>query len=76
ALQKAETADALMVGDSVWDVEAARRAGLDTIGVLCGGFGEAELSGAGASPVVESIDQVAAEICQAAEPKRSTGGGT
>ena len=62
ALKKAGTGSAVMVGDSVWDVEAARRAGLDTIGVLCGGFGEAELAGAGASPVVESIDQVAAAI--------------
>lgn len=62
ALQKAETDDALMVGDSVWDVEAAKRAGLETIAVLCGGFGEDELAGAGASLVVESVDQVAAEI--------------
>jgi len=62
ALDEAGTERAVMVGDSVWDVEAARRAGLDTIGVLCGGFGEAELAGAGASPVVESIDQVAAAI--------------
>ena len=62
ALRKAGTGEAVMVGDSVWDVEAARRAGLGTIGVLCGGFGEAELTGAGASPVLETIDLVAGEI--------------
>ncbi|MGK2933465.1 MAG: HAD family hydrolase [Solirubrobacterales bacterium] len=62
AIDKAGEGEAVMVGDSVWDIEAARRAGLDTIGVLCGGFGEAELSGAGAVAVVETIDQVAGRI--------------
>jgi HAD superfamily hydrolase (TIGR01509 family) len=42
---------AIVVGDSVWDVEAARRIGLQTVGVLSGGFGEAELRDAGAVAV-------------------------
>lgn len=62
ALKKAGDGDAVMVGDSVWDIEAAKRAGLDTIGVLCGGFGQAELTDAGAVRVVDAIDQVAGEI--------------
>ena len=62
AIEKAGKDSAIMVGDSVWDIEAARRAGLDTIAVLCGGFGEAELTGAGAVTVVETIDQVAGKI--------------
>ncbi len=62
AVEKAGEGTAIMVGDSVWDIEAAKRAGLDTIGVLCGGFGEAELSGAGAIAVVETIDQVEGAI--------------
>ena len=41
----------LMVGDSVWDVEAGLRAGIPTIGLLSGGFGEAELRDAGAVAV-------------------------
>lgn len=45
----------VMVGDSVWDVEAAKRAGLPTLAVLTGGFSEEELREAGASQVVESI---------------------
>ncbi|HEX7279339.1 MAG TPA: HAD family hydrolase [Solirubrobacterales bacterium] len=45
----------VMVGDSVWDVKAARAAGLPTLAVLTGGFSEAELREAGASQVVESI---------------------
>ncbi|MDQ2623452.1 MAG: HAD family hydrolase [Actinomycetota bacterium] len=62
AITKAGGGDILMVGDSVWDIEAASRAGIDAIGVLCGGFGEAELSGAGAKAVVESIMDVSPEI--------------
>ncbi len=37
----------LVVGDTPYDAEAAGKAGLKTIGVLCGGFPEAELRGAG-----------------------------
>ncbi|KAB1074334.1 HAD family hydrolase [Methylobacterium planeticum] len=39
--------DMLVVGDTPYDAEAARKAGLPTLGVLCGGFPEAELSEAG-----------------------------
>jgi HAD superfamily hydrolase (TIGR01509 family) len=39
---------ALLVGDSVWDVLAANRAGIPCIGVTCGGTSAAELRDAGA----------------------------
>jgi HAD superfamily hydrolase (TIGR01549 family) len=56
ALAKAGNEDpAVMVGDSVWDVKAAKAAGVPTLAVLTGGFSEAELREAGASQVVESI---------------------
>ena len=55
ALERAGTRDAVMVGDSVWDVEAAVRADLPTIGVLSGGFSGAELETAGAVAVHESV---------------------
>ncbi|HEX6601509.1 MAG TPA: HAD family hydrolase [Solirubrobacterales bacterium] len=56
ALQKAGNGEAsVMVGDSVWDVKAAKAAGVPTLAVLTGGFSEAELREAGASQVVESI---------------------
>lgn len=59
ALEKAGGDDpAVMVGDSVWDVEAAKRAGLPTLAVLTGGFSEAELREAGAVQVVESIEEL------------------
>jgi len=53
ALDKAGlTADsALFVGDTVWDVEAARRAGLDCVAVLSGGISEHDLRDAGAVAV-------------------------
>lgn len=44
----ARPAEALIVGDSPWDVEAARRLGVGAVGVLCGGFAEADLRGRGA----------------------------
>jgi HAD superfamily hydrolase (TIGR01509 family) len=40
--------EAVFVGDSVWDVKAAARAGLRCIGVECGGTSAAELREAGA----------------------------
>jgi HAD superfamily hydrolase (TIGR01509 family) len=56
ALEKAgNEAPSVMVGDSVWDVKAAKAAGVPTLAVLTGGFSEAELREAGASQVVESI---------------------
>lgn len=44
---------AVFVGDSVWDVQAAARAGVVCVGVLSGGTSEAELRDAGAATVVE-----------------------
>lgn len=40
-----------MVGDSPWDVEAAHAAGVACVGVLCGGFAEADLKRAGADAI-------------------------
>ena len=41
----------VVVGDTVWDGEAARRAGLPSIALTCGGIGAAELRDAGADEV-------------------------
>lgn len=40
--------DCYVIGDAVWDLLAARRAGMLSIGLLSGGYGEDELSQAGA----------------------------
>jgi HAD superfamily hydrolase (TIGR01549 family) len=55
AVEKAGGGKAVMVGDSTWDCEASKRAGLDTIAVLTGGFSKAELLEAGALAVYSSI---------------------
>lgn len=39
--------DAVVVGDTPYDAEAARKAGLQAVGVLCGGFPEQALRDAG-----------------------------
>lgn len=39
--------ETIIVGDSPWDAIAGRKAGLRTIGLLCGGFGSIELEKAG-----------------------------
>ena len=41
-------ADCYVVGDAVWDLLAARRAGMLSVGLLSGGYGEDELGRAGA----------------------------
>ena len=58
ALEKLDGRDAVMVGDTPWDVEAAARAGIDTVAVLTGGFSRAELEQAGAVAVFESIAEL------------------
>jgi HAD superfamily hydrolase (TIGR01509 family) len=55
AIDKAGADEAVMVGDTTWDVEAAKRAGIETIAVLTGGFSAAELREAGAAWTFESI---------------------
>ncbi len=48
-----DIADAVVVGDSVWDLLAARRARAIGVGLLSGGYGEEELERAGAYRVYE-----------------------
>jgi phosphoglycolate phosphatase-like HAD superfamily hydrolase len=62
AVEKAGTDDAVMVGDSTWDCEAAGRAGIETLALLTGGFSERELRDAGAAMVFESIEQLRKKI--------------
>jgi phosphoglycolate phosphatase-like HAD superfamily hydrolase len=58
ALDKAETEDGVMVGDTPWDIEAARKAGLETVCVITGGFSEQELRDARAASVFESVEDL------------------
>jgi HAD superfamily hydrolase (TIGR01549 family) len=45
--------EALVVGDTPYDAEAAGNASLRTVGVLCGGFPEAELRAAGCTHIYQ-----------------------
>ncbi|MEU7479597.1 HAD family hydrolase [Lentzea sp. NPDC042327] len=62
ALRKVKGDRAVMIGDSVWDCEAARRAGLPSIGMLTGGVSEDELIDSGASAVYPDLDTVRGEL--------------
>lgn len=41
----------LVVGDTPYDAEAARKAGLAAVGVLCGGFPEKDIRDGGATAI-------------------------
>jgi len=60
ALERAGVAasEAVFVGDSVWDMIAARRAGVAAIGVRSGGVGAEELTDAGAAEVVDDVHEL------------------
>jgi HAD superfamily hydrolase (TIGR01509 family) len=55
AIDKVGAETAVMVGDSTWDCESAKRAGLPSVAVLTGGFSESELRDAGAECVFDSL---------------------
>jgi HAD superfamily hydrolase (TIGR01509 family) len=61
--------DCFVVGDAVWDLLAARRAGMLSVGLLSGGYGEDELVRAGAFRVYQdtadlrqSLDELGVEL--------------
>lgn len=64
ALDKAggTSQNAVMIGDTPWDVHAARKAGVDTIAVLSGGFAIEELRESGAVAVFESVTELRSEL--------------
>jgi HAD superfamily hydrolase (TIGR01509 family) len=66
ALEKAGASadDAVMVGDTTWDVEAAAKAGVPTLTVRTGGFGADELKAAGAKAVFESVVELCEQLDQ------------
>jgi len=62
ALAKARTRDAVMIGDTPWDVKAAKKAGIETICVVTGGFSRQELEEAGAAAVYESLTELKEDL--------------
>jgi HAD superfamily hydrolase (TIGR01549 family) len=53
-----------VVGDSVWDLLASRRAGMLGVGLLSGGYGEQELAQAGAYRVYRDTSELLSSIYQ------------
>ena len=53
-----------VVGDAVWDLLAARRAGMLSVGLLSGGYGEEELGRAGAYRVYRDPAELLANLYQ------------
>ena len=64
AMASVDATCSLLVGDSVWDVEAANRAGIPTVAVLSGGYGEDELRAVGAIWVSEDPADVLTHLDQ------------
>jgi HAD superfamily hydrolase (TIGR01549 family) len=62
ALERGARGKGIMIGDSTWDCEAARRARVQTIAVLTGGFSEQELHDAGAVAVFTSVEELRAGL--------------
>ncbi len=59
---KVAPSNAVVIGDSSFDAEAARKAGIPSIGVLCGGFSESDLREAGAGRVYRDPADLLAHI--------------
>ncbi len=58
----AEPEEAVFIGDTVWDVKAAARAGVPCIGLLTGGVSQAELTEAGPVTVYRSPKELLRSI--------------
>ena len=62
ALRRVDAGGAVVIGDSVWDVQSASAAGVACVGVLTGGFSAAELYAAGAVLVADSPQSLADDL--------------
>jgi phosphoglycolate phosphatase-like HAD superfamily hydrolase len=60
--KQVEPAQCLVVGDAIWDVHAARRAGILSVGLLTGGSGAQELYNAGAMRVFRDAAELLSKI--------------
>jgi len=70
---KVNAAEAIAVGDTPYDAEAAGKLGIRTIGVRCGGFPESELSGAGCIEIYDDPSDLLAQYAESVLGKRESG---
>jgi HAD superfamily hydrolase (TIGR01509 family) len=59
--KKTKRKDVIVVGDSPYDAEAAGKAGLKTVGVLCGGFPKDALQAAGCIAIYQGPEELLAQ---------------
>ena len=59
----ADKKDIVMVGDRLFDLEAANAVGVDAIGVLYGYGDEAELKAYSPKYIVKSVDELSTLLC-------------
>ncbi len=64
ALSKAGVSaeEAVFIGDTVWDVQASRKAAVPCVGVLSGGFSADELTSAGAAEIYRDAAELLARL--------------
>jgi HAD superfamily hydrolase (TIGR01509 family) len=60
----ADAGEAVMIGDTPWDVQAAAKAGVQTLAVMTGGFSREELIEAGAAEVYESVAELREKLSE------------
>jgi HAD superfamily hydrolase (TIGR01509 family) len=58
----ADPEDCYVVGDAVWDLLAARRAGMLSVGLLSGGYGADELTAAGAFRIYRDAAELSVSL--------------
>jgi phosphoglycolate phosphatase len=64
AVDRVDGQHALVVGDAVWDMKSARRAGHTAIGVRSGGIADCELREAGAAAVYDDPEALTAALAE------------
>jgi len=64
ALDRVHGTSGVMVGDATWDARAADAAGMPSLGLRTGGFGDAELRDAGALDVLDGPQALADAVEQ------------
>jgi HAD superfamily hydrolase (TIGR01509 family) len=57
-----EPGEAVLIGDTPWDIKAAGHAGVPTLAVLTGGFAIEELTESGAASVYQSVQELQAQL--------------
>ncbi|HYH35383.1 MAG TPA: HAD family hydrolase [Nocardioides sp.] len=70
AVERVDGTRSVVVGDSVWDVEAAHRLDIPVVALLSGGFGEEELRGAGAEWVYAGVQELLDDLDRVVRPRR------